>query len=575
MINKVILRNFKRFKEETFEFNPFDLIVGANNSGKSTVLQALAIWQYCVDQFSLERRTGKTGIQIVLPNFTALPVPEFNLLWKDRTDRSYPKNEQGVASKSAVYILIEIDVFWRDRQQEEKHFCVQLRYQAQQSVYAIPKSGWADFNALFATEEFPRVVYVPPFSGIEPHEPWMDDGNVRQHVGKSQPGSVLRNLLYRVINERGERGEEDWNEVCRVIKEWFNVDLQKPYYTRGVSTEIKVEYKVGGKSYDVISGGSGFHQILTLLAFLYGYKGVTTILLDEPDAHLHNNLQRIIINYFLSRKIQFIIATHSEEFIRNIDIHSILSILSGSPRRVLSNIEVIHALSEVDNNDVMRTQESPYILYLEGEDDDRILSEWARILGKDKVYQKFYPFILGGSNKQAMKERSDMHFRALKQIVPELKRALMLDYDGEDTYHPDPSNRVYHEWGRKNIDNYLLVPDAWMHAVSDAIGESEDSVFFSPYRSVIESFFLGQNLQLPPGSSWRELNANIFKVVDGKKILFEEKDSLFHQIASMDDNHLKINRQRIAKNMKAEELHKDIVAFFDMLEGIVAERKSV
>ena len=146
----------------------------------------------------------------------------------------------------------------------------------------------------------------------------------------------------------------------------------------------------------------------------------------------------------------------------------------------------------------------------------------------------------------------------------------MSRFDGEDTYHPDPSNRVYHEWGRKNIDNYLLVPDAWMHAVSDAIGESEDSVFFAPYRSVIESFFLGQNLQLPPGSSWRELNANIFKVVDGKKILFEEKDSLFHQIASMDDNHLKINRQRIAKNMKAEELHKDIVAFFDMLEGIVA-----
>ena len=569
MINKVVLRNFKRFKEETFEFNSFDLIVGANNSGKSTVLQALAIWQYCVDQFSLERRTGKTGIQIVLPSFTALPVPEFNLLWKDRTDRSYPKNDQGITTKSTVYILIEIDVFWKDQDQKEMNFCVQLRYQTPQSVYAIPKLGWSNFKSLVASESFPRVVYVPPFSGIEPHEPWMDDGNVKQHVGKSQPGSVLRNLLYRVINDEKGTGENDWVEVRRVIKDWFNVDLQRPQYKRGISTEIKVDYKVDGKSYDVISGGSGFHQILTLLAFLYGYKGVSTILLDEPDAHLHNNLQRVIVNYFLSRGVQFIIATHSEEFIRNIDIHSILSIMSGCPKRVLSNSEVIHALSDVDNNVVIRAQESPFILYLEGEDDDRILSEWARILGKEQIYQRFYPFILGGTDKYVMKERSDIHYRALKQIVPEVKRVLLLDYDGEDSFHPAKDNPVYQEWGRKNIDNYLLVPDAWIRAVSVAIEEPQDSLFLATYRGLIENFFLGQNLILPKGATWRQLDAEIFKVLDGKKILFEKENSLFHQIEAVNDSHLKINRQRIAKSMLVEELHQDIVSFFEFLESVV------
>lgn len=34
MIHKLILKNFKRIKEEVFYFNDFDLIVGANNSGK-------------------------------------------------------------------------------------------------------------------------------------------------------------------------------------------------------------------------------------------------------------------------------------------------------------------------------------------------------------------------------------------------------------------------------------------------------------------------------------------------------------------------------------------------------------
>ena len=84
MIQKLILKNFKKVKEEEFIFNNFDLIVGANNSGKSTALQALAIWQFCVDQFNLSKRKGSRGIQVVLPNFTALPLPEFNLLWNDR-----------------------------------------------------------------------------------------------------------------------------------------------------------------------------------------------------------------------------------------------------------------------------------------------------------------------------------------------------------------------------------------------------------------------------------------------------------------------------------------------------------
>ena len=101
MIHKLILKNFKKVKDETFLFNNFDLIVGANNSGKSTALQAMAIWQYCVDQFSLSKRKGSRGIQVVLPNFTALPLPEFNLLWTDRL---------GQTGKNYVYIEIDLSL---------------------------------------------------------------------------------------------------------------------------------------------------------------------------------------------------------------------------------------------------------------------------------------------------------------------------------------------------------------------------------------------------------------------------------------------------------------------------------
>lgn len=90
MIKRLTLRNFKNVGEQTYDFTQFDLLVGRNNSSKSTVLQALAIWQFCVDEFRRSNRVGDRGIQVVLPNFTALPVPEFNLLWKDKTDRHWP-----------------------------------------------------------------------------------------------------------------------------------------------------------------------------------------------------------------------------------------------------------------------------------------------------------------------------------------------------------------------------------------------------------------------------------------------------------------------------------------------------
>ena len=237
MIKKVTIKNFKSIKNQTYEFTDFDLLVGRNNSGKSSILQALAIWQYCVDEFRKKDRRGKTGIQIVLPNFTALPVPEFNLLWTDKTERKYSSN--GSPKKSQAYILIEIEVEWelpflntykkvrsnpeslnlpaivqtslemagtsQDRvlvKQKSNSFAIHLRYQTPQSAYAIPVGGWKSFKELEDNHQFPRIVYVPPFSGLETFEKWNDDSIIRQQVGKAQPGSVLRNLLYKIVDKK-------------------------------------------------------------------------------------------------------------------------------------------------------------------------------------------------------------------------------------------------------------------------------------------------------------------------------------------------------------------------------------
>lgn len=574
MIKRLTLRNFKSIGEQIYDFTQFDLLVGRNNSGKSTVLQALAIWQYCVDEFHRSKRGGSKGIQIVLPNFTALPLPEFNLLWKNRTDRAYPI-ENG--KKKQEFILIEILLEWGHVSQETETFGVELRYHSPQTIYAIPTGGWAKFRACEKLGNLPKIAYVPPFSGLEPSEKWLDVSPIRQQVGKGQPGSVLRNLLLRVCpaeTQMQDKGKNrnytpptDWKELSDVISSWFSVEIMEPKYDSAKDVYITVEYKQNGKDYDIIAGGSGFHQTLTLLAFLYGYQP-TTILLDEPDAHLHVNLQREILDYFKrkssERSTQFLIATHAEEFARGVDASQIVSLLNQEPKRIQSAPEVLRAMADVSNEEITRLMASPYILYVEGESDERILRAWAVQCGVVTAMDKVCFKSMGGGGKENMKARADEHFAALKQIINHVKRLMLFDYDDHAEWHPEPNNPSVTEWKRKNIENYLLVPEAWNRAVLRIMECDEGDRIANLVNQTINTFFSDQNLTLPPGKSWRNVAANVFSVVDGKRILFENDDSLFHQLRNGNPS-IKLIRETVAMNMLDEEIHEDVHQFLAKL----------
>lgn len=573
MITKLTLRNFKSVGEQVYDFTRFDLIVGRNNSGKSTVLQALAIWQYCVDEFGRSKRTGSTGIQVVLPNFTALPVPEFILLWKDKTDRAYPLDKKA-GKKKQEFILIEILVEWQEAADEAGSFGVELRYQSPQTIYAIPAGGWAGFREVNLTGKLPRIAYVPPFSGLEPTEKYLDKSPMRQQVGKGQPGSVLRNLLLRVSQPQARDSDDplrtpaasasDWKEIADIVQRWFSVKISAPNYESTKDVYITVKYTQGGKDYDIISGGSGFHQTLTLLAFLYGYRP-TTILLDEPDAHLHVNLQRSILDYFKRKSFefgtQFLIATHAEEFVRGVDVGQIISLLDKRPKRLESNTAVIQAMSDLSNEEVTRLLELPYIVYVEGEDDERILRAWAGACGAQTAIDKICFKTMGGGSKKIMQDQAHRHFSALQQIIPSVKRWMLFDFDDETkAFHPGPDNPTLSEWRRKNIENYLLVPSAWQRAVLNQLDLAKHPLFAEPTLRLIDTFFADQNLTLPPGRNWRNVTANVFTVVDGKRILFEESQALFHQLKASDPS-VTLRREQIALAMTSDEIHDNVHAF--------------
>lgn len=465
-----------------------------------------------------------------------------------------------------------MDVTWRTKDGEEHGFGVSLRYHSAQTVYAIPKTDWDTFRKIEHESNLPVIAYVPPFSGLEPQEERRDDAPLRKQVGKAQPGSVLRNLLLRVTSDIDNKATDssDWQEIVGVVKRWFNVELLSPKYEDGKDTFITCEYKQGGEKYDIIAGGSGFHQTLTLLAFLYGYHP-TTILLDEPDAHLHVNLQREILDFFKAkaheRGVQFLIATHAEEFIKGVSPRQIVSLLSQKQHRIPAKPPVLKAMADLSNIEITRLRDSPIIVYIEGESDERVLRAWAPKIGAENWMNQLVFHTMGGGTKVEMKDEADRHFEAVHAVLPHVQRVMVFDFDTERTaFHPAADNPALFEWGRKNIENYLLVPGAWSRAIAKDPVFSLGEVFAAKALALVDKFFASQNLVLPPGSMWRNLAANVFQVVDGKRILFEGQNSLFHQLHDLQQD-LSPSREKIAGAMESDEIHDNVRALFSKLRA--------
>lgn len=78
MIHRVRLGSFKRFRDQSFELDDAVVLAGPNNSGKSTLLQAIATWKFGLDHWLAQREGGsrgvrRTGVALTRKDFTAVP----------------------------------------------------------------------------------------------------------------------------------------------------------------------------------------------------------------------------------------------------------------------------------------------------------------------------------------------------------------------------------------------------------------------------------------------------------------------------------------------------------------------
>ncbi|MHB8105378.1 MAG: ATP-dependent nuclease [Dehalococcoidales bacterium] len=470
MINNVSLQYFKRFEKQEIDLSGNIILAGPNNSGKTTLLQAIAVWSLALSRWLSERGPSTSskaqkhaGVAITRKDFTAIPLSEMNLLWKDCSTALLKRElseEQSLGQPRILKIRL-------DGEKKEKKWSLtfEFRYQSKELVYVKPSDETPlDISLLQQVKDL-NIIHVPPFSGIGAEEAIFQKEYQDVLIGQGRPGEILRNILVELHKNK----KNEWTKLTENVNEIFGYELLPPRYEG--RPFIDCQYRPGTPnksihypSLDIATAGSGFLQVVMLLGFFYA-RPASILLLDEPDAHLHVILQKQV--YDMLRKVaqergcQLVIATHSEVLVDSTSPESILSFFKNPHKlnEIADRDQIREALKRLTSLDILNVEQAQGVLYLEDDSSFNLLREWARVLkhplSRFFHYTPFYHTIKGCHPREARD-----HYFALSAIKS-LPGVLILDGDNRNLPQHDLATNglTILRWERYEIENYLVHPE--------------------------------------------------------------------------------------------------------------------
>ncbi|MEO7787953.1 MAG: AAA family ATPase [Vicinamibacterales bacterium] len=482
------LKRFKRFEDTTFELPGSMVIAGPNNTGKTTLLQAIAAWALGLSRWrelnNYQRRGGSyERAPIARQAFAAVPLRRFDLLWRRREfDKNHP---------------IEIEV-------ATESWTLRMEFIADstEQIYVRPA-------AVHEPEDVRSValsaVFIPPMTGLGTDEPVYQRPRIDQLLGQAKPGEVLRNLLV----EAHRRGET-WQALTNSISRLFNFTLMPP---DAAGPSIVAEYRHGpdGALLDIASAGAGFQQVLMLLTFLYS-RPASVLLIDEPDAHLHVILQDAIYGELqrvaVQQRSQLVMVTHSEVIIRAVDPIE-LCVLLDQPRMLADNSErrtLINALGVLSHEDIMLAMDAPGVLYVEDYTDLQILRAWATVLDHPALAvlttRLFWKPVVHQPRPGAEGVKARAHYEALTLVQPDFPGLELVDGDAriqlaQTAITGEGLQRL--RWRRYEIESYLVHPMAIARFVEKAVGPAAAPSHLADLKTYFNDNYPPRFVQEPLG----------------------------------------------------------------------------
>lgn len=384
MLTELTLHNFKSWKAiDKMRLAPITGLFGTNSSGKTSILQLLLLLKQTVqssDRMQVLDFGGDDRDLIELGSFrdvvhahTSASTLEWEFAWKlpealnveDVTKKSSPVVMQGksLSFRCAVkgsdrssqvrvehmsYTLDDTEFSMRRDQNDEYRLSVspEDRYKLkrfQGRVWPLPppvkcygfpdqarnyyqNAGFlSDFELAFE-QLFSRLFYLGPLRDY-PRRQYVWGGGQPDDMGRKGEkvvdailSSRDRGQKFKLPKRRAKATLEEclayWLKELKLIEE-FDV---KPVAKNSNLYQVQVRRQANSHPALITDVGFGISQILPVLAICYYVPEGSTVVLEQPEIHLHPSVQSGLADVFIevikSRSIQIILESHSEHLLR-------------------------------------------------------------------------------------------------------------------------------------------------------------------------------------------------------------------------------------------------------------------
>ena len=452
----VTFKHFKAFKNFSVALSDFNILVGPNNSGKSTILSAFRILYEGIRKATSRNAeyienlyTGNWGYRIEL---ASLPLANENIFYN--YDDSTP-----AIIKFRLHNSKELHLYFR-KINECFLYCDTKRKQVRS-----PSQFKSEYNV--------KIGFVPVLGPVEHFEPLYQKEAARLALITPTASRNFRNIWYYY-----KEYFEDFRKLIQTT--WPGMDIQLPELDYSYErTRLFMFCPEERFPREIYWAGFGFQVWAQMLTFIVQSKDSSIFIIDEPDIYLHSDLQRQLVSILKSLGPDILIATHSTEIISEADPDDILVVnkKSHSAHRIKNPAQlqsIFGILGSNLNPTLTQLAKTKRVVFVEGKD-FQLLSIFARKLGKEQVAIRadFATIPVEGFNALKVAQMSEGIEITLGSKIA---KAIIFDRDYRTKNKVQETLKELSKisslaWihSRKEIENYLLIPSAIERSIRNQI----------------------------------------------------------------------------------------------------------
>ena len=447
---------YKAFENFQIALQDFNVLVGPNNAGKSTVISAFRILAE-----GLRRARARSPEPIDVHGFTG---------WGYRLNIS----DLPIASENIFFDYDDsAPAQVTFRLSNGNH--LRLHFPEQGACYLVPESTGRipRTPSQFKTDYDVEIGFVPILGPVDPKEPVYAKEAARLALLTSGASRNFRNIWYHY-----REGFEEFRDLVRST--WPGMDIEPPELTSD-RRNLAMYCPEERRPREICWAGYGFQVWCQMLTHIAKAKAASLLVMDEPDIYLHSDLQRQPVALLQELGPDILIATHSTEIIAECEPSSLLNVSKkhASAQRVkdVSQLKrVFSALGSNLNPTLTQLAKTKRAVFVEGLD-FQVFGVFARLLGHQRVANRadFAVVQIQGFNP---KRAVDLAAGIDATIGSRVGRAVVLDRDyrsdaeiAEVTTDLSRNGFIVHIHGRKELENYLLEPTVIGRAVDARLTE--------------------------------------------------------------------------------------------------------